>query len=89
MEEAAPISRLIAFVVAPVIAAVTPVLVNAAQSLAGIDLDGDQLAILLSAVVFSELAVVFKWLDGRSKWETATAVEPVASAGDPGVRRSK
>lgn len=70
MDTASPISRLIAFVVAPVCAAATAWLVNFAQATANINLDAEQLGPLLVAAVLGELAVCFKWLDGRAKYES-------------------
>ena len=71
MEVLSSVSRLVAFFVAPLIAVVVPIIVNWAQDEVGMDLDGDQLSILLTGVVVSTLAVVFKWLDGRAKFEVA------------------
>lgn len=71
MDAASPISRLVAFFVAPVCAAATAWLVNFAQTAANINLDPEQLGPLLVAAVLGELAVVFKWLDGRAKYEAA------------------
>jgi len=75
MDLQSPISRLIAFVVGPVCAAATAWLVNFAQTTANINLDAEQLGPLLVASVLGELAVVFKWLDGRAKYEQSQLIE--------------
>lgn len=81
MEVLSSVSRLVAFFVAPLIAVVVPIIVNWAQDEVGMDLNGNDLTILLTGVVVSTLAVVFKWLDGRAKFEVAE----VQSAASPPV----
>ena len=75
MEVLSSVSRLVAFFVAPLIAVVVPIIVNWAQDEVGMDLNGSDLTILLTAVVVSTLGVVFKWLDGRAKFEVAEVVD--------------
>jgi hypothetical protein len=79
MEPTSPISRLVAFFVAPVCAAATAWLVNFAQTVANINLPSEQLGPLLVAAVLGELVVAFKWLDGRAKYEQAAAIEQASA----------
>ena len=53
MEVLGSVSRLVAFFVAPLIAVVVPIIVKWAQEELGADLDGDQLAVLLTGTVVS------------------------------------
>jgi hypothetical protein len=79
------ISRIVAFVVAPLATAVAPVVANAVQDYAGVNLDGGELAAYLVSVAVGTALAAYKWLEGRKEWEIAVeAVDVIEGLHDAG-----
>lgn len=90
------IGRIVAFVVAPLLAVAAPPVVNFANSILGTEFTDQQLSNIAIATVVGVALVVWQWLRNRGQWETAAleleklyeaglghieAVEPVAPPG--------
>src|SRR4051812_6762107 len=70
MDTNSPVSRVVALL-APLFLAAATFVANEAQSLLGLHLDAGALAAYESAFVLAVGGIVWKWLDGRSRWEAA------------------
>jgi len=73
MDSSGPItiSRFVAFILTPFIVALSTLLANAAQSIAGVDLDSTQLAVYLSSVAVPVGIACVAWIVSRGRYEIA------------------
>lgn len=76
-----PFTGRIVVLLTPVIAAASLAIVNWVQDLIGVDLDGTQLAVLLTGALITVVAPLYKWLDNRGKYEQA--MQQVEMTGGP------
>lgn len=67
------ISRIVAFVLTPILLPVAAAAANWIQDVLGLDLDGTKLTAFVVAVVIGSALTAFQWLRGRVKWEVALA----------------
>lgn len=63
------IARIVTFVVTPVILVVVPVVANAVQDYAGMDLDEGALAAYLTSATVGAALALFAWIKNRGEWE--------------------
>lgn len=77
------ISRIVAFVLTPILLPVAASVANWLQDVLGLDLDGADLTAFVVAVVVGAALTAFQWLRGRVRWEVALAeLEHIKSLGN-------
>lgn len=68
------ISRIVAFVLTPILLPVAGVVADWVQDVLGLNLNGADLTAYVVAVVAGLALVIWQWLRGRAEWEKAIAL---------------